>query len=228
MVTINKHEDGTIWVTSEKNPVGIEWLDKTRSDNENTMIALAKFFGCCPENYLKLETARRFKFTSAEEMLDAVTEGIDLYNPNTGEFVFTYNEGGSICVYKLSPYQAFRIAKDASGRDYWGAFLGFGGEIHDHAGYDGCPDAKNLNFCKDSYSERWIDANYHSLIINKVNILAAKQLWSEFGDIPMDPETECIEIPWRDFEAGTHREDIWHWFEKYFVCSVAEDLMLQK
>lgn len=50
------------------------------------------------------------------------------------------------------------------------------------------------------------------------------ELWSEFGDIPMNPETECIEEPWLDFPAGTHREEIWHWFEETFDVSV-HDLM---
>ena len=61
-------------------------------------------------------------------------------------------------------------------------------------------------------------------------------LWEEFGDIPMDPETECIEQPFSpryqhserirtSFPAGTFREDIWHWFESEFSISVAEDLM---
>ncbi len=52
-----------------------------------------------------------------------------------------------------------------------------------------------------------------------------KDLWMEFGDIPMNSETECIEEDWREFPAGTHREEIWHWFEETFGISVAEDLM---
>lgn len=54
---------------------------------------------------------------------------------------------------------------------------------------------------------------------------AIKELWLEFGDVPMDPETECIDEPWMDFPKGTFREDIWHWFEDAFHLSVAEDLM---
>ena len=38
--------------------------------------------------------------------------------------------------------------------------------------------------------------------------------WEEFGDVPMNPETECIEEPFLDFPAGTHREEIWHWFDE--------------
>lgn len=49
-----------------------------------------------------------------------------------------------------------------------------------------------------------------------------KDLWEEFGDIPMDPDTEEIEEPWKHFLPGTHREDIWHWFEEQFNVSVAK------
>lgn len=52
-----------------------------------------------------------------------------------------------------------------------------------------------------------------------------KKLWEEFGDIPMNPDTECIEIDWHGFPVGTHREEIWLWFEETFSLSVAEDLM---
>lgn len=47
-------------------------------------------------------------------------------------------------------------------------------------------------------------------------------LWEEFGDIPMDPETECIESEFLDFPAGTHREEIWHWFEDTFDVPVVD------
>lgn len=51
-----------------------------------------------------------------------------------------------------------------------------------------------------------------------------EELWAEFGDVPMNPETECIELDWLHFPAGTNREEIWHWFEDTFDCRVA-DLM---
>ncbi len=51
---------------------------------------------------------------------------------------------------------------------------------------------------------------------------SVKMLWEDFGDVPMDPETECIEEKWHGFEAGTHREEIWSWFEETFHASVAE------
>lgn len=51
-----------------------------------------------------------------------------------------------------------------------------------------------------------------------------KELWLEFGDVPMNPDTECIEFEWHGFPVGTHREEVWHWFEETFNVSVY-DLM---
>ena len=56
--------------------------------------------------------------------------------------------------------------------------------------------------------------------MNTFNIV--KDLWNEFGDVPMNPETECIEEEWNGFPVGTFREDIWHWFEETFNISVFE------
>ena len=48
-----------------------------------------------------------------------------------------------------------------------------------------------------------------------------EQLWHEFGDVPMDPETEQIEAPFLDFSVGTDREDIWHWFDELHSKGIA-------
>ena len=48
-----------------------------------------------------------------------------------------------------------------------------------------------------------------------------EDLWSQFRDIPMDPETECIEEPFLGFPAGTHREDLWRWFDARYSRGVA-------
>lgn len=58
-----------------------------------------------------------------------------------------------------------------------------------------------------------------------VNMELVRELWKDFGDVPMNPETECIEDIWGRFFIGTHREEIWKWFEDTFYVSVAEDLM---
>lgn len=47
------------------------------------------------------------------------------------------------------------------------------------------------------------------------------ELWADFGDVPMDPETEKIEEPFLHFPAGTHREAIWRWFDERYSKGVA-------
>lgn len=48
------------------------------------------------------------------------------------------------------------------------------------------------------------------------------ELWKEFGDVPMNPETECIETDWYGFDADTSRMDIWSWFDKMYDKGVYE------
>lgn len=43
---------------------------------------------------------------------------------------------------------------------------------------------------------------------------AIKNMWDELEDIPMNPETECIEEDFYQFPAGTNRKEIWHWFDE--------------
>ena len=47
-----------------------------------------------------------------------------------------------------------------------------------------------------------------------------EDLWHMFGDIPMDPETETMEEDFLIFPAGTHREEIWHWFDERYSKGV--------
>lgn len=51
----------------------------------------------------------------------------------------------------------------------------------------------------------------------------AKKLWSELGNIPVNDDGETEE-QFLDFEAGTHCEEIWSWFEETFDVRVY-DLM---
>lgn len=41
-----------------------------------------------------------------------------------------------------------------------------------------------------------------------------EKLWADFADVPMNPETECMEADFLHFPAGTHREEIWRWFDE--------------
>ena len=48
-----------------------------------------------------------------------------------------------------------------------------------------------------------------------------ESLWASIEDIPMDPDTECYEAPVLGFPEGTHREDIWQWFDNRHSRGVA-------
>lgn len=48
------------------------------------------------------------------------------------------------------------------------------------------------------------------------------KLWEDFGDVLLNPETECLERSFYHFPCGTSRYDIWHWFEYTFECSVVD------
>lgn len=54
------------------------------------------------------------------------------------------------------------------------------------------------------------------------------ELWDELGDIAVEPIKDTIEDPFKTFEAGTFREDIWKWFEETFNVSVHDDLMFRE
>lgn len=71
-------------------------------------------------------------------------------------------------------------------------------------------------------------ADYSAIFdgLNEIDTLAERdaeleELWSQFSDIPMDPDTECMEAEFLGFPAGTHREDIWHWFDERYSKGVA-------
>ena len=47
-----------------------------------------------------------------------------------------------------------------------------------------------------------------------------EDLWMRFGDVPMNPDTECLEEPFFLWDAGINREDIWHWFDQRYPGGV--------
>jgi len=49
---------------------------------------------------------------------------------------------------------------------------------------------------------------------------AVLEVWNAFADVPMDPETEEMEIPFLHFPAHTARETIWRWFDANYSKGV--------
>lgn len=95
-------------------------------------------------------------FNSAREMLDYIQDGFDLYNPETGTYVFLYNGAGSICVYSISREEAEELKKKEY---YWGAYLGAGGNIYDDPSYEYHTEDQmnNIQWCENCYNEEWKD-----------------------------------------------------------------------
>lgn len=52
------------------------------------------------------------------------------------------------------------------------------------------------------------------------------ELWEAFGDITID-EDENIEQQFMEFEVGTNRFDIWHWFDDRYPGGIVK-LMYDK
>lgn len=48
-----------------------------------------------------------------------------------------------------------------------------------------------------------------------------ESLWETLADVPMDPDTECMEDDFLHFPSGTSREEIWKWFDERHSRGVA-------
>ena len=113
---------------------------------------------------------RKRKFADGDAMYKYLTAGNDLYNKETGEYVFQYNDAGALCTYYLKPETAKEIAAKAKEDDeYWGAYLGGGGTILDDPNNDEYRFSKDdykrnlylepsFTFCKENFAKRgWVD-----------------------------------------------------------------------
>ena len=88
-------------------------------------------------------------FENGQEMLDTILCGNDLYNAETGEYVFQYSESGSIAVYTLNENTVLKLRQMSEDEgQYWGAFLGPGGLIYDDPIF-------NLDWCEAHYKGEW-------------------------------------------------------------------------
>lgn len=100
-------------------------------------------------------------FASADKMLAAINADKDFYNINTGDYVFNYNECGSIAVYILSLEKAAEIQEKAKAdKQYWGAYLGPGGRIYDDLSrVEDCNlTTDNLEWCKEKFAlPGWVE-----------------------------------------------------------------------
>lgn len=110
------------------------------------------------------------KFKSGKEMYDYICAGNDIYSKSEGIYAFVYNDADAIATYGLNEdVVAELIERSKKYNDYWSAFLGIGGEIHDDYDYDEYRYSENweerklylrpsLEFCDDAYKiTDWVD-----------------------------------------------------------------------
>lgn len=125
---------------------------------------LAKFYrsigGKNMEKKAKI-TGNPVSFKSPDDMLNLIKSGKDFYNINTGDYVFNYNECGSIAAYTLSLEKAAEIQEKAKAdKQYWGAYLGPGGRIYDDLSrVEDCNlTTDNLEWCKEKFAlPGWVE-----------------------------------------------------------------------
>ena len=112
---------------------------------------------------------REIKFDNAEDMLYTITGGTDLYCEDTETYVFLYNNEGSICVYRgIDKDEADKLEELAvADEEYWGAYLGAGGDIIDSDRYYAEQGRERpkwaespIEWCERSYRENWVVCGY--------------------------------------------------------------------
>ena len=119
------------------------------------------------------------KFDSPEEMLDYITSDSDLYNLETGDYIWRWNDYDSIAVDNFSIEEAERLEQEATKeKTYWGGLVPGGARIYDSQSYYddylGCTesddessfmdfdeDELNLDYCREVYNKGiWIDVTH--------------------------------------------------------------------
>lgn len=108
------------------------------------------------------------EFSSAQEMLAYLQNANDLYNPQTGAYVWLYNEAGSIAVDHLDKEAILRILNEREPGSSWSGYISGGALIWDDAGYEGdevLEGCTNLDFCKEHYAEKWMDCETYGRFI---------------------------------------------------------------
>ena len=84
-------------------------------------------------------------FNNAKEMYKLICDGFDLYNVNTGAYVFLYSDKGSIAVYSFDlNYAKILSSRAVETEEYWGAALGIGGYIYENG--------SDMEWCKNNYN----------------------------------------------------------------------------
>lgn len=111
-----------------------------------------------------LKDKRKVKFSSPQEMLECIQIGYDLYNLETGDYIWCYNDCGSIAVDNFSIEEAEKLEQEAVRTyTYWAGLIGGGSTIYDDPSSEHWEDGQetNLNYCEEVYNKgTWIDVTH--------------------------------------------------------------------
>lgn len=91
-----------------------------------------------------------FTFADASQMLSYLQDN-DMYNPETEEYVFGYNDEGSICVYSGISMEQARALQGMAEKDKcnWSDMLGMSSsQIYDKG--------DNMAYCEETCADKWI------------------------------------------------------------------------
>lgn len=101
------------------------------------------------------------RFASPKAFLLCIQD-TDYYCEKTGQYVFCYNDKGSIAVYSLSEEKVEELRElSAESGESWSAFLDAGGFIYDDPSHELFEESKtsNLDWCKENYRNLWEDVS---------------------------------------------------------------------
>lgn len=143
------------------------------------------------------------------------------YRPKTVEEVYTLN------MFFNNAFDKFKDVSEIIGE--WICIEIYGG-YEDYTGKEDVFPMNWLDEANESLVTFYEKLGYDVKITKQQSAIdirdkAVERLWEQFEDVPMNPKTECIEQPFFQFAIGTHRNEIWRWFDKHYSKGVNALLM---
>lgn len=136
-------------------------------DNDTFIDFICKKTGLSRERYMELmdleereiEKKNNVKFSSPEEMLEFIQDGNDLYNQDTGEYVFVSSDDGNLGRSQLDKDTMERVKNlSEENHTYWSDYIS-GGEVLE-VNPERADLESALDYCKRKYSsEHWMLTN---------------------------------------------------------------------
>lgn len=156
-------------------------------------------------------------FNSVEELYNEIADGQDLYCPETGTYMFVYNEAGAVCFYTISELDFYDLVEEAFevGENYIGGLLGPGGSIVDVNLRT--PDGEIIEYGDPEFEEFEYKEGYE---IDYTNVYKALKPFVGVGMILANVRDFDFDNPYQPGTVGdylfTHYNDL-DWVETFFA-----------